>query len=101
MVGLAVLAVALTAVFFGGTASAQSERSEDVQAAIELCRGLDEGGVLEAQGFTFGECVNVFSGPASENANNFIAGLCGLDFAQAFTQTTNKGQCIKVLKELF
>ena len=101
MVGLAVVAVAITAVFFGGTASAQSDRSEAVAFAHEVCREAQEEGVLDELGLTFGECINLVSGPASENANNQIAAFCGAEIIQEFTETTNKGQCIKVFKEIF
>ena len=72
----------------------------DPNEAAELCRQLDEQGVLDQPGInvTRGECVNLISGPASENANNFVAALCGLDYVQQYTGTTNKGQCIKVLR---
>src|SRR5215208_2482834 len=66
--------------------------------AAELCRELDEVGQLEAVGVTRGECVNILKGPSSENANNFIAGRCGLDIVQAALGVENKGQCIKLLK---
>ncbi len=83
---------------FAGTASAQSLPAND---AAELCRVLDEAGVLDELGLTRGECVNLFKGPASENANNFIAAICGVESSQEFTGTSNKGQCIKVVKVLF
>ncbi len=36
----------------------------------------------------------------SENADNRVAGLCGQEDAQQFTGTTNKGQCIQVLRAM-
>ena len=69
--------------------------------AAELCRALDESGELDEFGVTRGECVNILKGPASENANNFIAALCGAEEVQEATGTTNKGQCIKVLRGTF
>src|SRR5215212_5380622 len=66
--------------------------------AAERCRALDEAGVLEDAGVTRGECVNILKQPSSENANNFIAGRCGLDIVQAALGVENKGQCIKLLK---
>jgi hypothetical protein len=66
--------------------------------AAELCRQLDEQGELEFLGVTRGECVNLVKGPASPRANNFIAAICGIDFVQQFTGTTNKGQCIQAFR---
>jgi hypothetical protein len=77
--------------------SAQTPANE----VAAICRQLDAEGVLAAAGVTRGECVNILKGPSSANANNFIAGLCGLDEVLEFTGTTNKGQCIQVLGELF
>ena len=48
---------------------------------------------------TRGECVNIakfFAG--SSDGNSFVSGVCGFDFNQVVTDTTNKGQCIKTLK---
>ncbi len=99
---LAVLAV--PALALAAPAAAQEEepgRGERVAFAREFCQQLAEDGVLDEEGATFGECVNILSGPASEQAANFVAGLCGLAFAQELTDTTSKGQCIKVLREDF
>ena len=99
---LAVLAV--PALALAAPAVAQEEgpgRSERVAVAREFCREIAEQGGLDEAGATFGECVNILGGPASEQATNFVAGLCGLDFAQEITDTTSKGQCIKVLREAF
>ena len=68
--------------------------------AVALCQAADEAGNLDAEGATFGECVNFVKGPSTEQSTNFIAGLCGLDFALELTGTTNKGQCIKVVRTL-
>lgn len=93
---LAALLVSTFAFAFAATASADS----DASAAVDFCRELDEAGELEEAGVTFGECVNIIKGPSSENANNFVAGLCGLDEALVLTGTTNKGQCIKALRDM-
>jgi hypothetical protein len=82
---------------FAGTASAQSV--VPANEAVEICRSLEEG-TLEGIGATFGECVNQIRGPASGNANNFLADLCGEEFVQEFFGTTNKGQCIKAVRGL-
>ncbi len=96
---VALLTVLVSSIGFASPTAAQ----QDVPAneAAEFCRELDAAGVLDDEGVTRGECVNILRGPASENANNFIAGLCGLDFALEVTETTNKGQCIKVLRDQF
>ena len=91
LLGMLVLPLAMS----GLTASAEPGGAKD---AVALCQALDEAGELEAAGATFGECVNVIQGPSSEQSNNFIAGLCGLDFALELTGTTSKGQCIKVVR---
>ena len=67
--------------------------------AAEACRQFDEAGLLAALGVTRGECVNLHKGPVSENANNFIAAACSTPTGLTLTGTTNKGQCIKVLRE--
>lgn len=95
---LAVLAaVACTVPMALAVAPANAVPAND---AAELCRALDEAGALEqfSPGATRGDCVNLYKGPSSENANNFIAGACGLDFVQALFDTSNKGQCIKAAK---
>jgi hypothetical protein len=91
----------LLTVLISSVAFATPTMAQDVPAneAAELCRMLDEEGVLEFFGVTRGECVNLVTGPASANANNFIAAICGAEIVQEFTETTNKGQCIKVLRD--
>ena len=80
--------------------SASAAPATPAKTAVEFCQALDEAGVLDEAGATFGECVNIFKGPASEQANNFIAGLCGLAGIPEQVGATNKGQCIKVVNEL-
>jgi hypothetical protein len=92
------LTVLLSSVAFATPTMAQGVPAND---AAEICRSLDEEGVLDEFGVTRGECVNLFKGPASANANNFIAAVCGVDFIQENLGVSNKGQCIKVVKELF
>ncbi len=93
----ALLTVLISSVAFAAPAAAQSDSS----AAAEFCRMLDEEGVLDDPSLqiTRGECVNLVKGPSSANANNFIAAACGATIVQEFTETTNKGQCIKVLRD--
>ena len=91
---LVLLAVLLMTLGFVGTASADPTGAND---AAEFCRFLDEEGVLDEFGVTRGECVNLVKGPASANANNFVAGLCGIDFVQEDLGVSNKGQCIKAI----
>ena len=79
---------------FGGAVDADHL---DKDEAAEACREADEQGVLEALGITRGECVNSLGSPGSEKAGSRIAALCGQEFAQQLTGTTNKGQCIQVL----
>lgn len=93
------LMLTLSFVAFGGSASAAPQTP--AKDAVAFCQQLQAEGVLADAGVTFGECVNIFKGPASENANNFISGLCGIDFVQAEVGATNKGQCIKIVKTLF
>jgi Na+/glutamate symporter len=69
----------------------------DKNDAAEACREADEQGVLEELGVTRGECVNSLGTPGNENARSRTAALCGQEFAQQFTGTTNKGQCIQAL----
>ncbi len=88
------------AALLGGTLLAGPASAAPARDAVEACRAFDEQGILERAGVTFGECVNLFKGSDSRNAENFIAGLCGLDFALKFTGTTNKGQCIKVVRSV-
>ncbi len=85
-------------VAFHGTVAAAPGGARD---AVALCQELNAEGVLADFGVTFGECVNLFKGPASENANNFIAAICGVDFIQEEVGTTSKGQCIKIVRTFF
>ena len=95
---LVVLTMALSTLPFGAiTASADPTNAAEV---AELCRQADEEGILDEFGITRGECVNLGKGPASENANNFVAALCGLDALQESVGATNKGQCIQAVREL-
>lgn len=100
---LLVLFALLTVLISGMAFASPTVAQQDVPAneAAELCREFDDAGELDREGITRGECVNIFMGPASENANNFIAGVCGFDFALEITETTNKGQCIKALRGQF
>jgi len=66
---------------------------------LEFCQQARQSGLLEEDGTTFGECVNISRGP-SEPAINYFAGICGFDEALVFTNTSNKGQCIQVAKTL-
>ena len=67
--------------------------------AAELCRLADESGELAALGITRGECESYVMGPASEQANNFIAALCGVESVQAQVGATSKGECIKIVRD--
>lgn len=87
-------AVGLSLAVFGGAAGADHL---DKNEAAEACREAEDQGVLEELGITRGECVNSLGTPGSENASSRIAALCGQEFAQQFTGTSNKGQCIQVL----
>ncbi len=91
--GAAVVGLSL-GVFGGAPAGADHL---DKNEAAQACREADEQGVLEELGITRGECVNSLGTPGNENARSRIAALCGQEFAQQFTGTTNKGQCIQVL----
>ncbi len=66
----------------------------------QMCRMADEAGFLDAVGATRGECLNTLRGPASENAANFAAGLCGAEHIQQEVGATNKGECIKRMNSL-
>ena len=90
--------LALPLVMSGGTVSAQHDAT--TKEVVAFCQFLDEVGELDDEGVTFGECVNFVKGPSTEQSTNFIAGLCGLDFALELTGTTNKGQCIRFLRAL-
>ena len=102
--GLAVLSLGLSSIA-GALGAPTAVSAESIRPDVaELCRLADEEGELEELGITRGECVNLISGlisgPASERANNFIAALCGLDFIQEQVGATNKGQCIKAVRDL-
>jgi hypothetical protein len=86
-------------VFVAPAANAASPASD----AAHLCRLLDEEGVLDDRAIqiTRGERVNILMGSASEHSNNVLASFCGAPVAQEFTGTTNKGECIKVLRGQF
>jgi hypothetical protein len=103
LAGLVALTLGLFAAFADDSASSVSAdegRSDAVQFAQDFCREADEEGLLEEMGITFGECINFVTGPASEEANNYIAGICGAEIIQARVGATDKGQCIKIVKEL-
>ena len=93
----ALLTVLISSVAFAAPAVAQ----EPEQSAPELCREVDEQGLLDEIGINRGECVNILMGFESENFHRVIVGFCGSEDVQEFTETTNKGQCIKVLTALF
>jgi hypothetical protein len=75
----------------GGSATAGSVTVE----WVKRCRQADEAGRLEELGATRGECVNRERGPASENARNSIAGLCGVEKFQQESGFGTKGECIQ------
>ena len=80
--------------------SAAASPTTSATPAVERCQQLDAEGSLAVFGLTFGECVNIINRPSSEQANNFIAGICGIDeFTASFGGS--KGQCIKIVRELF
>ena len=88
----------------GGTVSAGAITEPDqpgATGAVAVCQEFRDSGILDEAGATFGECVNVTKGPSSENATNFFAAICGIDSSLEFTNTANKGQCIKVVRALF
>jgi len=68
--------------------------------AARFCRAVEADGLLGPRDVTRGECINIFKGPASANATNFFAGLCGNKGLQERLGTPNKGQCIKVLEAM-
>jgi hypothetical protein len=65
--------------------------------ATKLCKLVAD--QLPQFGINQGECVNLVKGPASDNSNNFIAAICGIDLVQGFLGE-NKGQCIKTTRSL-
>lgn len=99
---VALLSVLVSSVAFAAPAMAGVEE-DPANVAAEICRELDEEGILGTGDFTGenrGKCVHFFMGPSSQNANNFIAALCGLDLGQLITGTTSKGECIKFARTL-
>ena len=99
LTGLAVLSLGVAAIA-GVVIAPTSVSAAPARDAAAACRSLDEADRLERFGLTRGECVNILKGPASERSNNFIVGLCSYSFAPALTGTTNRGQCIQVLRSL-
>jgi hypothetical protein len=79
--------------FMAIPASAASPASD----AAGLCTLVAD--QLPQFGINQGECVNLVKGPASNNSNNFIAAICGIDLVQGFLGE-NKGQCIKTIRSL-
>jgi len=73
----------------------------------EFCRELDAEGILDRQGITRGECENLFKGPSNANSSNVIAAVCGSEGTRGYVgrifgvTVTNKGQCIKLVRQLF
>jgi len=92
------LVTAAVAALIGGTFLAPAAYAAPANDAAATCKAIDDDGGLDQAGITRGECVNLIKGPASEQSNNFIAAVCGFEFVQDVTGTTNKGQCIKVLR---
>jgi hypothetical protein len=64
---------------------------------VKRCHQADEKGIRADLGATRGECVNRERGPASENARNSIAGLCGVEKFQQDSGFGTKGECIQAL----
>ncbi|CAA9553899.1 MAG: hypothetical protein AVDCRST_MAG49-1956 [uncultured Thermomicrobiales bacterium] len=81
--------------------SASAEDPTPNEVAMAVCQAADESGELDELGLTFGECLIFLRGQFTENTNIFIAGICGAEVVQEQFETTNKGQCIKVVKSFF
>lgn len=94
--GKTVAALGVTMAF--GAAVAPAAGALPAPRAAELCRDLDEAGVLDHPAYdaTRGECVAFQKDEGS--INSYWAGVCGFEPPQQSTGTTNKGQCIKALK---
>ena len=81
-----------------GSANTVEAQQLPQPTAAELCRQFDEQGLLDLIGNTRGECVNVLSGPASEEAAYRIAAICGRENIWLILGVENKGQCIQALQ---
>lgn len=98
MISAALLATATLSVLSPQNAAAQG--SSD---AVEVCRRPDMATLFERFGGTFGECVNLakngFAPPSRDQSDAVTAAYCGLDHSLVVQGVTNKGQCIKVVRE--
>ena len=89
-----VLAVLGMTVAMGATVTPAAGAS-DATDALEWCRLFDDLGVLDSIGLTFGECVNQIK---ETNETSILAAYCGSEFLQSVHGTTNKGECIQVVR---
>lgn len=89
LVALLLAVLALSGIADRSAAAAPSGTPD----AVALCKSLAHAGVLT---LTIGECVNV----VKDSGTNSLAGACGSAFVQQLVGTDNKGQCLKVLKQL-
>lgn len=96
--GKTVAALGVTMAF--GAAVPAPAGAVPASRAAELCRELDERGVLDQPVYdiTRGECVAWLID--EEGKTSFFAGICGFQFVRELTDTTNKGQCIKAVRVL-
>lgn len=95
--GRTLLVTALVVSMAGFSPAAHADPASD---AAQLCRDAEVGGEIDNLNVTLGECVNLFHGPASENSNNLVAGLCGFDRLLEVIGARNKGACIAILRGL-
>jgi hypothetical protein len=103
MLRICVAGAALAAASIVGLPTAHADIEWD--NAPSLCRALDAAGYLDLPqvNVTRGECVNVAKYllfDQEQGRNSAIAGVCGSTYFQNVTQTTNKGQCINVLRNV-
>ena len=96
---IALLALVLSPVVLAPGAAAQQSKAP---FAAEICRLLDEEGLLDIPGneITRGECVALINNSPNEGAGAQVAASCGRELNQEFTETTNKGQCIQAVRAL-
>ena len=75
--------------------AAPAAGASDATDALAWCRLFDDLGVLDSIGLTFGECVNQIK---ETNETSVLAAYCGSEFIQGVYGTTNKGECIQVVR---
>jgi hypothetical protein len=94
---LAALALSLSVAAAAPAATHAARDDMPSDETTNLCHYLQQQGHFEGeylQGFTVSQCVDYFNTPGSEQARNFLMGLCGLDVVRADFGFISHDECV-------